>query len=119
MTRTSNFLGKSNWAVDGYFESGLAEISLYNRAINAGEVWQNFKAQSDFCSTSITSVSTTRYVQITSGNGCLWVVPAGVTSIDYFLVGGGGGGGGANSGSLGGGGGVDIVTGKQIGRAHV
>lgn len=105
VTRTSNFLGRSNWSGDGYFESGISEISLYNRAINAGEVWQNFKAQSDFCSTSITSASTTRYVQITSGNGCLWVVPAGITSIDYFLVGGGGGGGGANNGSLGAGGG--------------
>lgn len=105
VTRTSNFLGKSNWSGDGYLESGIGEISVYTRALNAGEIWQYFKAQSDFCSTSITSASTTRYVQITSGNGCLWVVPAGVTSIDYLIVGGGGGGGGANNGSLGAGGG--------------
>jgi len=103
--RTASYLGKSNWPSDGYFDSGIGELSLYNRAISSGEVWQNFKAQADFCSTSITSSSTTRYAQITSGDNCLWIVPSGVTSIDYLIVGGGGGGGGANNGSLGAGGG--------------
>ena len=105
VTRTSNFIGRSNWSGDGYFDSGIGEISMYNRAISASEVWQNYKAESSFCTTNTTSSGNTRYVQITSGAGCLWNVPTGITSIDYVIVGGGGGGGGANNGSLGGGGG--------------
>jgi len=105
VTRTLNYLGKSNWSGDGYFDSGIGEISMYNRAISASEVWQNYKAESSFCTSNTTSSGNTRYVQITSGTGCLWNVPTGITSIDYVIVGAGGGGGGANNGSLGGGGG--------------
>lgn len=62
------------------------------------------------CSVISGTVSgTTRYAKITSGNGCTWTVPSGVTSIQYLIVGGGGGGGGAGSttvvSNLGGGGG--------------
>lgn len=113
ITRTSNFIGRSNWTGDGYFDSGIGEISLYNRAISATEVWQNYKAESSFCTSTTTISGNTRYVQITSGSGCLWNVPSGITSIDYLIVGAGGGGGGANNGSLGaggGGGGGQVTT---------
>lgn len=105
VTRTSNFIGKSNWSGDGYFDNGLGEISMYNRALSPSEILQNFKSESDLCSTTITSSGNTRYVQVTSGIRCIWTVPSGVTSISYLVVGGGGGGGGANAGSLGAGGG--------------
>jgi hypothetical protein len=113
ITRTSNYIGRSNWSADGYFDSGIGEISMYNRAISASEVWQNYKAESSFCTSNTTSSGNTRYVQITAGTGCLWNVPTGVTSIDYVIVGAGGGGGGANNGSLGaggGGGGGQVTT---------
>lgn len=62
------------------------------------------------CSVEYGTVSgTTRYAKVTSGNGCTWTVPTGVTSLSYLVVGGGGGGGGARMSSsypnLGGGGG--------------
>jgi len=104
-TRTSNFLARSNWSGDGYFDTGIGEISMYNRALGASEVLQNFKSEADICSTTTQSSSNTRFVKITAGNKCLWSVPNGVSSISYFIVGGGGGGGGANAGWLGGGGG--------------
>lgn len=105
VTRTLNYIGKSNWGGDGYFDTGIGEISMYDRGLSASEVLQNFKAESDICSTSIESSGTSRFVKITAGSKCLWSIPSGVSSISYFVVGGGGGGGGANSGSLGGGGG--------------
>lgn len=105
VTRTLNYIGKSNWGGDGYFDTGIGEISMYNRGLSPSEVLQNFKAESDICSTSIESSGTSRFVKITAGSKCLWSIPSGVSSISYFVVGGGGGGGGANSGSLGGGGG--------------
>lgn len=67
------------------------------------------QASANNCSVTYGTVSgNTRFAQITSGSGCVWSVPAGVTSLTYLIVGGGGGGGGARAsanGSLGGGGG--------------
>ena len=85
-------------------------------------------ASANNCSVTYGTVSgTTRSAQITTGSGCVWAVPAGVTSLSYLLVGGGGGGGGARAsanGSLGGGGGgaggrvyastLSVVAGAQI-----
>jgi hypothetical protein len=120
VTRTSNFIGRSNWSGDGYFDSGIGEISIYNRAVSASEVWQNFRAESNFCSFVISSSGSTQYARVTTANQCLFSFPAGVSSYDYFIVGGGGGGGGANhTGSLGAGGGggggqVTSATGASI-----
>ncbi|MDG4553136.1 MAG: hypothetical protein P9E24_02645, partial [Candidatus Competibacter sp.] len=36
-TRATNYLGRSYWAGDGYFQGDLAEIILYNRALSAAE----------------------------------------------------------------------------------
>jgi hypothetical protein len=53
-------------------------------------------------------------VVFTSGSGA-WVVPTGLTSIDYLLVGGGGGGGaGSGTGAGGGGGGGSVKTGSIV-----
>jgi hypothetical protein len=70
------------------------------------------------CATTTSSSGSTRYVKITSASGCTWLIPSGVSSLDFVLVGGGGGGsGGGSSGgawNLGGGGGgaggVVVVT---------
>ena len=86
-------------------------------------------ASANNCSVTYGTVSgTTRSAQITTGSGCVWAVPAGVTSLSYLLVGGGGGGGGArisssppNLGAGGGGAGgrvfastLSVVAGAQI-----
>jgi hypothetical protein len=35
--RGSNYIGKSYWASDGYFQGDIAEIILYNRALPVDE----------------------------------------------------------------------------------
>ena len=86
------------------------------------------EASANNCSVTYGTVSgSTRFAQITTGTGCAWAVPAGVTSLTYLIVGGGGGGGGARAvayGSLGGGGGgagarvvassLSVVAGNSI-----
>lgn len=86
------------------------------------------EASANNCSVTYGTVSgTTRFAQITTGSGCTWVVPTGITSLTYLIVGGGGGGGGARAsvnGNLGGGGGgaggrvltssVSVVAGNAI-----
>ena len=68
------------------------------------------------CSVTTTTSGNYKYVKVTSASGCTWTIPAGVTSIDYVVVGGGGGGGGggATSGLGGGGGGAGgvVITGS-------
>jgi hypothetical protein len=38
VNRTNNYLGRSNWAPDAYFDGLLDEVRLYNRALSAAEV---------------------------------------------------------------------------------
>jgi hypothetical protein len=49
-------------------------------------------AQAADCATTTSSSGSTRFVKITSASGCTWLIPSGVTSLDFVLVGGGGGG---------------------------
>jgi hypothetical protein len=107
VNRTSNFIGKSNWASDANFNGGIGEISIYNRGLTAREVYENFLAESFLCASpyaTTTFSGSTRYVKFIATLGCQWIFPSSVTSIDYLLVGGGGGGGGSADGGGGGGG---------------
>ncbi len=36
-TRANNYLGRSYWAGDGYFQGDIAEVILYDRALSAAE----------------------------------------------------------------------------------
>jgi hypothetical protein len=38
VTRTSNFIARSNWGVDDYFQGKMHDLQLYNRALSASEV---------------------------------------------------------------------------------
>jgi hypothetical protein len=38
VTRTSNYIGRSNWAFDAYYRGRLFDVRLYNRPITAAEV---------------------------------------------------------------------------------
>jgi hypothetical protein len=107
VNRTSNFIGKSNWASDANFNGGIGELSIYNRGLTAREVYENFLAESFLCASpyaTTTFSGNTRYVKFIATLGCQWIFPSSVTSIDYLLVGGGGGGGGSADGGAGGGG---------------
>ena len=38
LTRTKQFIGKSNWSEDGYFDGSIDEVRIYDRALSASEV---------------------------------------------------------------------------------
>ena len=46
IARTSNFIGRSNWAVDNYFSGTMSEILLYNTAVNTTQrvILENYEA---------------------------------------------------------------------------
>ena len=44
VVRNNCYIGRSNWAADDYFESSMNNIMLYNRALTASEIQQNFNA---------------------------------------------------------------------------
>lgn len=45
-TRTNNFFGKSNWAVDSLFKGSIDDVRIYNRALSPSEVQQLYQAES-------------------------------------------------------------------------
>jgi hypothetical protein len=118
VSRSSNFIGKSNWASDSLFKGGIGEISIYNRGLTAREVYENFLAESFLCAApyaTTTYSGNIRYVKFIATLGCQWLFPSSVTSIDYLIVGGGGGGGGsADNGGGGGGAGGKAVTATSV-----
>lgn len=40
VTRTSNFIGRSNWSSDSYYAGSMDDLRMYNRALSASEVQQ-------------------------------------------------------------------------------
>jgi hypothetical protein len=53
VTRTRNYIGKSNWAANGYYQGKIAVSRIYNRALSQQEIKQNCLAQEGrFASTS-------------------------------------------------------------------
>ena len=40
ITRTSNFIGRSNWSSDSYYTGSMDDLRIYNRALSASEVLQ-------------------------------------------------------------------------------
>ncbi|HOL90079.1 MAG TPA: immunoglobulin domain-containing protein, partial [Anaerohalosphaeraceae bacterium] len=54
VTRTSNFLGKSNWAADALYKGLMDEIRLYNYALTADEIATLYAdVAGPFCRTSL------------------------------------------------------------------
>jgi hypothetical protein len=97
ITRTLNYIGKSNWATDGYYKGTMTAVQIYNRALTASEILQNYA----YMSQGISFADGT--VQSASGDsGSLigvstfvasgtWYKPAGCKSVVVKVVGGGGG----------------------------
>ncbi len=42
VTRTSNFIGRSNWPSDSYYQGSMDDMRVYNRALSASEILQLF-----------------------------------------------------------------------------
>jgi hypothetical protein len=38
VTRTNNFVGRSNWVSNEYYDGAVDELRVYNRALNAAEI---------------------------------------------------------------------------------
>jgi hypothetical protein len=56
ITRTNNYIGKSNWA-DAYFDTGIAAVAIYNRALSGTEVATLSNIQKDSAAPTITGPS--------------------------------------------------------------
>lgn len=41
--RTNCYIGKSNWSADSYFQGYIPVVKIYNRALTAAEVRQNYQ----------------------------------------------------------------------------
>ena len=88
------------WGNGGLYSSvAIPFVQLYNRALSESEILTNYNA------------SKYRYnvVEFKTVGTTTWKVPAGVTSVDYLVVGGGGGGANGYDNAGGGGGGAGMV----------
>ena len=53
VSRTANFIGRSNWSADSYFEGKIYNVAIYNRALSALEVTQNYNSMNDTAAPTI------------------------------------------------------------------
>lgn len=111
VTRSSNFIGKSNWAADSIFEGSIQSLAIYNYSmlhLSASTNCSQHLSRGNLFY-SVTSVGNDCVVRFTSGAGS-WVPPNGVTSVQALVVAGGGGGGGLAWAGGGGAGGLVYST---------
>lgn len=47
VARLNNYIGKSNWAADSYFEGSIQEIAIYNAPLSGADVTQNYNSMTD------------------------------------------------------------------------
>jgi hypothetical protein len=57
VTRNNNYIGRSNWAPDAYFDNGIADVAIYNRALSGTEVATVSTIQKDSTAPTITGPS--------------------------------------------------------------
>lgn len=55
--RSNNFIGKSNWGDDVFFDNGIAAFAMYNRALSTSEIASLSAAQIDQVNPSISSAT--------------------------------------------------------------
>jgi hypothetical protein len=53
MTRTSNFIGKSNWSTDPYFKGQIADARIYDKARTWSEIQQDMAGYVDISDTTL------------------------------------------------------------------
>ena len=44
LTRTSSFIGRSNWSTDAFYAGRMDEVSFYSRALNVAEVRSHYRS---------------------------------------------------------------------------
>lgn len=105
VSRTENFIGRSNWVADSYFQGDIAVGMLFNRALTAEQIASNhnyfayrYNIGSKYTIESFTTTGTTT-----------WRPPKNVYQVEYLVVGGGGGGGTGYDNAGGGGGAGGMV----------
>lgn len=59
VSRSNNWLGRSNWSADRYFEGRILRFAIYNRALTSSEVTQNYNSMTDVTYPSLSAVSST------------------------------------------------------------
>ena len=100
VTRTINYIGRSNWVSDAYYQGTISLVQIYNRALTQAEILQNFSyigmtlsdgsvQGSAFASTNDTGklLATTTFSETGT-----WTKPAGCRKVVVKVVAGGGGG---------------------------
>jgi hypothetical protein len=55
VSRASNYIARSNWAADSYFEGSIVRVAVYNRALNSTEVTQNYNSMTDMSVPTVTN----------------------------------------------------------------
>jgi hypothetical protein len=93
ISRTTNYLAKSNWTGDQFFDGAIGEISIYNKALSAAEVTANYNVEKESCSPTTTTSGLYTIVKFTEMGTCIWTRPAALPSAEALIVAGGGGGG--------------------------
>lgn len=110
----SHALGGWTQGLDGRFSGSIGEARVYvGTALNSSQVIDRFNNSKIRYQTAIGESLYTLVFEDQVNNDVDWYVPAGVTSVEYFIVGGGGGGGSShNNGAAGGGAGGMILSGR-------
>jgi hypothetical protein len=93
IARANNYIGRSNWSPDGYFDSGIGKLAIYNRGLSPAEVYQNYQAQADTCNATQGTTGGWTTFSIKTVGTCQWFRPTAATSAEALIVAGGGGGG--------------------------
>ncbi len=54
ITRSINYVGRSNWAADAYFDSGISAVAIWNRSLDPSEMQSAHQRQTDTTAPTIT-----------------------------------------------------------------
>ena len=110
------FYALGMWQGPGQYFGQCGTALWYNRELSDEELvetYRRFAPRYDLPSPLIPTTPTSSRGQIFTRSG-MWIVPAGVTSVNILVIGGGGGGGGGWEGGGGGAGGLVYGTGYGV-----
>ena len=81
LSRTNQYLGRSNWPGDEYFNGSIDDFRVYDRALSANEIRLLYEAEAELPEQSVTSAKLSPALSdLIDGNGSLeQALPAGST----------------------------------------
>ena len=103
--RTYNYIGRSNWTSDAYFQGDIAVAMLFDKALTADQIATNH----NYFAYRYNIGSKYTIEQFTTVGSYTWRPPKNVNEVEYLVVGGGGGGGTGYDNAGGGGGAGGMV----------